>query len=225
MDINAVYREVGTYRGAAEICGTTHKTVKRAVLAARADPTGSELVVHNYDTVRDLVVARVTKTQGRISAKRLLPVAVAAGYTGSARNFRRVVAEAKSAWRTGHHRGRRPAVWTPGDALVIDWGEIGPLFVFCAVLAWSRWRFVHFADNLGAETTMAALAVCFEELGGVPKTVLSDRMGCLKGGTVAGSSFPRRPTCGSRRTTGSPRTSVKVTTPNRRGSSRTWSAT
>lgn len=189
MDINAAYREVGTYRGAAEICGTTHKTVKRIVLAADAEP-GGVVVVHNYDEVRDIVVARVNKTQGRISAKRLLPVATAAGYTGSARNFRRLVAEEKEAWRTEHHRGRRPAVWTPGDMLVIDWGEIGPLFVFCAVLAWSRWRFVFFADNLGAESTFAALAACFEELGGVPKTVLSDRMGCLKGGTVAGVVVP-----------------------------------
>ena len=31
MDIMAAYRLVGTYRGAAEICGTTHKTVKRVV--------------------------------------------------------------------------------------------------------------------------------------------------------------------------------------------------
>src|SRR5665213_1971861 len=74
--------------------------------------------------------------------------------------------------------------------LVFDWGEIGPLFVFCAVLAWSRFRFVFFADNLGAETTMGALALCMEELGGVPKTVLSDRMGALKGGTVAGVVVP-----------------------------------
>ena len=190
MDINAVYREVGSYRGAAEICGTTHKTVKRIVLAADADPGQVGEVAHNYDTVRELVVARVAKTQGRISAKRLLPVAVAAGYTGSARNFRRVVAEEKVAWRDGHHRGRRPAVWEPGDMLVMDWGEIGPLFVFCAVLAWSRWRFVYFADNLGAESTMAALGVCFEQLGGVPRTVLTDRMGCLKGGTVAGVVVP-----------------------------------
>lgn len=69
-------------------------------------------------------------------------------------------------------------------------GGIGPLFVFCAVLAWSRWRFVYFADNLRADSTFVALAACFEELGGVPKTVLSDRMGCLKGGTVAGVVVP-----------------------------------
>lgn len=190
MDMNAAYREVGSYRGAAEICGTTHKTVKRAVHAAAQDSTGTDPGVHNYDAVREIVVERVAKTQGRISAKRLLPLAGAAGYSGSARNFRRLVAEVKASWRADHHRGRRPGVWTPGDMLVIDWGEIGPLFVFCAVLAWSRVRFVYFADNLRAETTFAALAACFEALGGVPKTVLSDRMGCLKGGTVAGVVVP-----------------------------------
>ena len=190
MDMNAAYREVGSYRGAADICGTTPKTVKRAVLGAAESVIGTGLVSHNYDAVRDIVVERVAKTQGRISAKRLLAVAVAAGYVGSARNFRRLVADAKVAWRADHHRGRRPGVWVPGDMLVIDWGEIGPLFVFCAVLAWSRWRFVFFADNLRAEATLGALAACFEELGGVPKTVLSDRMGCLKGGTVAGVVVP-----------------------------------
>jgi Integrase core domain len=187
MDINAAYREVGTYRGAADMCGTTAKTVKRVVTAAGHE-TGP--VRHNYDSVRDIVVERVAKTKGRISAKRLLPVACAAGYTGSPRNFRRLVADAKAAWRADHHRGRRPGVWTPGDMLVIDWGEIGALSVFCAVLAWSRWRFVFFADNQRAETTLAALAACFEQLGGVPKTVLSDRMGCIKGATVAGVVVP-----------------------------------
>ena len=99
-------------------------------------------------------------------------------------------AEAKATWRVDHHRGRGPGVWAPGDVLAFDWGEIGPLFVFCAVLAWSRWRFVYFSDNLGSEATLAALAACFEELGGVPKTALTDRMGCLKGGTVAGVVVP-----------------------------------
>ena len=31
MDIVTAYRKVGTYRGAAEMCGTTHKTVRRVV--------------------------------------------------------------------------------------------------------------------------------------------------------------------------------------------------
>jgi hypothetical protein len=62
--------------------------------------------------------------------------------------------------------------------------------LFCAVVAWSRVRFVYFTDNLGAEATMEALAECFERIGGVPKTALTDRMGCLKGGTVAGLVIP-----------------------------------
>jgi hypothetical protein len=191
MDMHAAYREVGSYRGAAEICGTTPKTVKRSVLAAQAAENGKNLVVeHNYDAVRDVVIERVDRTKGKMSAKRLLPVARAAGYSGSARNFRRLVAEVKAQWQAKNHRGRRPGVWSPGDVVVFDWGEIGPLFVFCAVMAWSRVRFVCFADNLGADSTMTALARCFEYLGGVPKTALTDRMGCLKGDTVAGLVVP-----------------------------------
>src|SRR5207253_2941790 len=187
MDIKAAYREVGTYRGAAEICGTTAKTVKRTV--TDEEPADS-VARHNYDDVAELVAQRVDRTKAKISAKRLLPACRTAGYDGSARNFRRLVAQAKATWRSNNHRGRRPGVWAPGDMLVIDWGEIGPLYVFCAVLAWSRFRFVYFADNLRADTTLAALAACFEALDGVPKTVLSDRMGCLKGGTVAGVVVP-----------------------------------
>ena len=77
-------------------------------------------------------------------------------------------------------------MWAPGDVWAFDWGEIGPLFVFCAVLAWLRWRFVYFSHNFGSVATLAALAACFEELGGIPKTALTDRVGCLKGRTVAG---------------------------------------
>jgi transposase len=51
-------------------------------------------------------------------------------------------------------------------------------------------RFVRFADDERATTTMALLAECFEALGGVPKVVLADRMGCLKGGVVANVVVP-----------------------------------
>jgi hypothetical protein len=167
MDVIAAYRDVGSYRGAAAICGTTHKTVRRIIEAHEAATTGAASTVgeesgqsveragraRNYDEVADLVAGKVAKTAGRISAKRLLPVARAAGYAGSPRNFRRLVAEAKQQWRLGQARagGRRPAVWTPGETLVIDWGveTVGGrrLHVFCAVLAWSRFRFVRFAED------------------------------------------------------------------------------
>jgi hypothetical protein len=192
MDIIAAYREVGTYRGAAAMCGTTAKTVKRVI--ARHEAGGGVPVraprERNYDGVIDLVAQRVDKTQGRISAKRLLPAALAGGYAGSPRNFRRLVAKQKALWRKENHRGRRPAVWSPGEHLVIDWGVLGGLHVFCAVLAWCRVRFVRFAHDERAETTLALLGECFETLGGVPGVVLADRMGCLKGGVVANKVIP-----------------------------------
>jgi hypothetical protein len=73
---------------------------------------------------------------------------------------------------------------------VIDWGAEGGLHVFCAVLAWSRFRFVGFAADEQAGTTLGMLAKCFEVLGGVPGKVLADRMGCLKGGVVANVVVP-----------------------------------
>ena len=149
MDIISACREAGTYRGAAVISGTTPKTVRRVI--ARHDAGGGTPARsprgHDCDVVATLVAERVKKTAGRISAKRLLPAARAGGYAGSPRNFRRLVAAQKQAWRRDHHRGRRPAVWSPGEHLVIDWGAEGGLHVFCAVLAWCRFRFVRFAAD------------------------------------------------------------------------------
>ena len=83
-------------------------------------------------------------------------------------------------------------MWSPGEHLVIDWGAEDGLHVFCAVLAWSRVRFVRFAADERAGTTLALLAECLEVLGGVPGKVLADRMGCLKGGVSPMSWCPRR---------------------------------
>jgi hypothetical protein len=80
MDIISAYREVGMYRGAAEVTGTTHKTVKRVIARHEAGGAAPERTSrgHNYG-VAELVAGRVGKTSGRISAKRLLPAARAAG--------------------------------------------------------------------------------------------------------------------------------------------------
>jgi transposase len=192
MEIVNAYKAVGSYRGAAALCGTTHKTVKRVLerrqagqLGRRSPPSRSR----NTAAVSDLLAERVRATDGRISAKRLLPLAQAAGYAGSARNFRRAVAEAKAAWRK-QRRTYRPWVPVPGEHLVIDWGTEGALQLFCAVLAWSRSRSVRFAADQKQATTLRLLAECFEEVGGVPAVVLADRMGCLKTGVVANVVVP-----------------------------------
>ena len=157
MDMHAAYREVGSYRAAAEICGTTPKTVKRSVEAAEQAEAGVDPgeVRHNYDGVADLVAETRGPHQGP-------DLGQATAARGGGRRLSRARPATSAAWwprrsdtwKSKNHRGRRPGVWAPGDMVVFDWGQIGPLFVFCAVVAWSRFRFVYFSDNLGADATM-----------------------------------------------------------------------
>ena len=114
---------VGSYRGAAEVCGVDPKTVKRKVLAHEAGQLDDERaerapVPKNTDGVREVVADRGREANGRGTAKRLLPAARAAGYAGSARNFRRLVAGVKRrSWRdrhgisAGRRCGRRARRW------------------------------------------------------------------------------------------------------------------
>ncbi len=210
MEIVNAYALVGSFRGAAALFGTTHKTVKRVMSGRTVAQRQPREVVRNTAMVEALIADRVRASDGRISAKRLLPMAPStmsslsrtrrsaqrrapsalllrrrsgivevAGYTGSARNLRRAVAAAKAGWKR-QRRTYRPWVRVPGEQLVIDWATEAGREIFCAVLAWSRYRFVRFADDQTRQTTLALLAECFAELGGVPSVVLSDRMACLK---------------------------------------------
>ncbi len=192
MNIVDAYRETGSYRAAGALCGVDPKTVKRVVERAalnRFERLPARARARNTDGLAVLIAERVEKTEGRISAKRLLPSARAEGYGGSARNFRRAVARAKQQWRR-RRRQFRPWVPKPGEHLLIDWGKEDGLLVFCAVVAWSRWRFVRFASDERRSTTLRMLAECFELIGGVPQVVLSDRMGCLRQTTIAGLVVP-----------------------------------
>src|SRR5437660_1943346 len=185
MDIGGAYQAVGTYRGAAALCGTTHKTVRR-VIERREREQGGRRATPEATTARvaGLIDERVRQSDGRISAKRLLPVAQAAGYTGSLRTLQRAAKAVKEHWKRDR-RTYRPWVPIPGEYLVVDWATEAGWEIFCAVLAWSRYRFVRFGVDQTRETTLCLLAECFEELGGVAAVVLTDQMGCLKAGVVA----------------------------------------
>ena len=190
MDVIAAYRDVGSYRGAAEICGTTHKTVRRII---EAHETGQRLAGQargrNFDQVRDLVVVRVEKTLGRISAKRLLPQAQAAGYAG--RPELPPAGGPDEGGVASWPAPRPPAgVWAPGETLIIDWGYAGrgACVLRRAGLVPVSVRPVR--RQRESTTTFGLLAECFSSSCGVPKTVLADRMGCLKSGVVANVVVP-----------------------------------
>ena len=87
----------------------------------------------------------VDRSRGRIGADQAHSKLVAMGYQGSERTTRRAVAEAKRRWRQKHGRRTRPWIPEPGLWLQWDYGD-GPVVtgartvLFCAWLAWSRYR-------------------------------------------------------------------------------------
>src|SRR5437868_3115970 len=92
MDIVNAYQTVGTYRGAAALCGTTHKTVRRVIERRERGQIGRTATGEAMASgVAGLIEERVRQSDGRISAKRLLPVVRTAGYSGSLRTLQRAV--------------------------------------------------------------------------------------------------------------------------------------
>ena len=82
---------------------------------------------------------------------------------------------------------RRPVIryeTQPGEQLQFDWGEFvyeqegrsRKVFGFTAVLSYSRMRFVRFVKRTDAPSLIRCLVATFEALGGLPRTVLTDRM-------------------------------------------------
>jgi transposase len=82
---------------------------------------------------------------------------------------------------------RQPALryeTAPGEQLQFDWGEfvyeregvLHKVFGFTAILSYSRMRFVTFVKRTDAPSLIRCLAATFEALGGLPRTVLTDRM-------------------------------------------------
>jgi hypothetical protein len=97
------------------------------------------------DPFLDKVEEWVDDSLGKIRADVAHRKLVAMGFTGNERSTRRAVAEAKAAWKAGRRRTYRPWVPEPGLWLQFDWGK-GPdigerkTWLFCAWLAWSRFR-------------------------------------------------------------------------------------
>ena len=87
------------------------------------------------------------RSRGKLRADVAHGKLVALGYRGSERTTRRAVAAAKAAWKAGNRRVYRPWVAEPGMWFQWDYGT-GPLVsgratqLFCAWLAWSRYRVV-----------------------------------------------------------------------------------
>ncbi|MGM5068687.1 hypothetical protein EU244_027900 [Rhodococcus qingshengii] len=81
--------------------------------------------------------------------------------------------------RPGRLRTRDPPTASAcprASPLIIDWATVGGLHLFCAAMAYSRWRIAAVATDEKATTTMTLIAEVLAAVGGVLLKVLADRM-------------------------------------------------
>lgn len=202
VEIIALYEELGSYRAVGALVGCDHKTVKRYVQSAGDAGQLAPVLTRarGTDDVAAVIAERVEQTQAKVTARRLLRIVRAAGYSGSERSLRRAVADAKQAWRekqAAEGRVYRPWVSAPGEWMLCDWGAAGTvptpagprkLSFFSGVLGWSRYRTVSFSCNERFGALAVGLAHSFEQVGGVPGRVLFDNPKTVASGHLAGAA-------------------------------------
>jgi transposase len=162
-------------------------------LAVAQAPAPSKLASAFIDKVDEWV----TRSDGRIRADVVHEKLAAMGYVGSERTTRRVVAALKKSFRHSHHRVYKPWLTEPGGWLQYDFGA-GPVVegiavvLFCAWLAWSRFRIVVPLADKSLPSVIAALDQSFRAIGGAPTYVLTDNEKTVTDRHIAGIAVRNR---------------------------------
>ncbi|MEX2549384.1 MAG: IS21 family transposase, partial [Nitriliruptoraceae bacterium] len=193
MEILEAYDLVGTYRGAARLAGCDHHTVQHYVERrdAAADPAAAMPRSSVIDDYRPKIEELVERSEGDIRGDVVHERLVAMGFEGTDRTTRRAVAEAKGHFAVGRRRVFRPWITEPGGWLQFDWGT-GPsiagraTLLFCAWLAWSRFRVVIPVWDRTLPTALSCLDETFRRLEGIPTYTLTDNEKTVTAEHVAG---------------------------------------
>ena len=198
MEILVAFDATECPHSAAQLAGVDPKTVRRYVAARDAGRpvTGPGRRPRIIDEHLPKIEEWVDRSEGKARADVIHARLVGLGFTGTERTTRRAVAAVKAAWRAGNARTYRPWITEPGLWLQFDWGE-GPkvpgpdgrargTLLFCAWLAWSRYRVVIPTWDQSLPTLVACLDATFRTLGGVPSYVLTDNARTVTIDHVAG---------------------------------------
>ena len=181
MEILEAYDRTQCAWSAAKLAGVDAKTVARyiEVRDANGDPFAPARRPRLIDPFMANVEQMVDLSQCQVRADVVHERLVAMGFAGDERSTRRAVAELKQAWRDGHRRKYRPWVPEPGMWLQFDWGE-GPRVggrrtnLFCAWLAWSRFRVIFASWDRTMGTLVSCLDATLRSVGGAPTYLLTD---------------------------------------------------
>jgi transposase len=186
MEILEALDATGVAHSAAPLCDADPKTVRRYARARDLGRPVTEPVPRPklIDPFLGKVEEWVERSEGKVRADVVHERLAAMGFSGNERTTRRAVAAAKASWRAGHRRTYRPWITEPGLWLQWDWGCGPPVpgpdgspratLLFCAWLAWSRFRVVLPVWDRTLPTLIACLDATLRRIGGVPAYALTD---------------------------------------------------
>jgi transposase len=181
MEVLEAYDLTKSFRAAAQLTGVDHHTVARAVAARAVGEELDEPALRSpvAEAFVDKITEWIERSGGKVRADVVHEKLRAMGYTASERTTRRVVARLKETYRSANHRIYKPWVTEPGMWLQYDFGT-GPVIagvqvvLFCAWLAWSRFRTIIPLGDRSLPSVIAALDRTFRMIGGAPTYVLTD---------------------------------------------------
>ncbi len=182
VEILEAFDLTGSLRDAARLTGCSPMTVARYVRLRETGrlPTGRSARRNQLvDPYLAKVEEWVERSRGRVRADVVHDKLRALGFGGSERTTRRAVSSAKKAYAAGHRRVFRPWIPEPGMWLQFDWGK-GPriagrdTLLWCAWLAWSRFRVVIPTLDRTMPTVIACLDETLRRFGGSPTYALTD---------------------------------------------------
>ena len=181
MQILDAYDLTGSLRDAGELADCSHHTVARYVAAREQGRLTAEAVRRAMliDAFLPKLEEWVQRSGGQLRADIAHRKLVDLGFQGSARTTRRAVAEVRANWRAGRTRVHRPWLPEPGMWVQYDFGDGPPVAgvptqLFCAWLAWSRFRVVLPILDKTLPTVIAAVDTALRRVGGVPTYLLTD---------------------------------------------------
>jgi transposase len=195
MEILEAFDLTNSFRTAGELVGCSHHTVADWVAkreAGRLPVAGeSQRRERKIDPYLPKVEEWVERSRGEIRADVVFRRLRQMGFCGSERTVRRAVSEAKRQFGRGNHRVYRPWIPEPGMWAQWDWGE-GPRIggrrtnLFCAWLAWSRYRVVIPTWDRTLPTVVGCLDRAMRIWGGVQTYWLTDNERTVSIDHVAG---------------------------------------
>jgi transposase len=193
MEILEAFDLTRCAHSAGALAGCDPKTVARYVDRRDAghDPHARIRRPMKIDPYRAKIEELVDRSRARIRADVVHERLEALGFDGHERTTRRAVRAAKAAYRAGRRRTYRPWITEPGMWLQFDWAagptiDGRPTVLFCAWLAWSRFRVVLPTWDRTLGSLLTCLDTVLRAIGGAPTYLLTDNERTISLDRVAG---------------------------------------